>query len=562
MFPNRIRRLCTSFMLLMTILLAACQPIQPPAQSAPTAADVAPLLGNLGDHTHPISTQSELAQKYFDEGLILTIGFNHAESIRSYQDALKLDANCAMCYWGIAYALGPNINAPMDPAVVPQAWEALQKALELAPQASEQDQAYIQALSKRYSSDPDAAPSGHPAALDKAYADAMRELAKAYPADTDAATFFAEALMDLTPWNFWTKEGQPTEYTNEIVATLEGVLATDPNHPGANHFYIHTVEASPDNERAIPSAERLTHLVPGAGHLVHMPAHTYWRVGRYHDAVTANEHAIHTDETYLPDRGVQPTEWYPAAYYNHNVDFLLAAAQMEGNSKVAIEAANKLVQGIPEALYEQTYFEYFKPMPLFALARFGKWDEILQQPQPEAKYQYTTGAWHYARGLAFVRQNELDKAQQELTALQAIATTDEMKALVLYSFATADQILQMEAHSLAGELAAAQGDSAQGIAELETAVELQDNLVYIEPPAFYYPVRETLGALLLAADRPADAEAVYRADLVEYPQNGWSLFGLAQSLTAEGKNDEAAQVQKQFETAWQYADVTLTGSRY
>ena len=393
MFTNRIRRLYTSFILCMTILLAACQPIHPVVQTAPaaTTAAVAPLLGNLGDHTHPITTQSALAQKYFDEGLILTMGFNHAEAIRSYQDALKLDPTCAMCYWGIAYALGSNINAPMDPAVVPQAREALQKALELAPQASAPEQAYIQALSKRYSSDP----AADRAALDKAYADAMRELAKAYPTDADAATLFAESLMDLMPWNFWTKDGKPTEYTNEIVATLEGVLATNPNHPGANHFYIHTVEASTDNERAIPSAERLAHLVPGAGHLVHMPAHVYWRVGRYHDAVMANEHAIHTDETYLPDRGVQLTAWYPAAYYNHNIDFLLAAAQMEGNSQMAIEAANKLVQGIPDELYEQTYFEYFKPMPIFALARFGKWKEILQQPQPAAKYQYTTGAWHY-----------------------------------------------------------------------------------------------------------------------------------------------------------------------
>lgn len=551
----------SAFLGLALLLLAACQPIQPPASSAPSAAGattVAPLLGNLGDHTHPITTQSALAQKYFDEGLILTMGFNHAEAIRSYKDAITLDPNCAMCYWGIAYALGSNINAPMDPAAVPQAWAALQKALALAPKVSKAEQAYIQALSKRYSSDP----AADRAALDKAYADAMREVAKAYPADADAATFFAESLMDLTPWNFFTKDGKPTQYTNEIIATLEGVLATNPNHPGANHFYIHTVEASHDNERAIPSAERLAHLVPGAGHLVHMPAHVYWRVGRYDDAVMANEHAIHTDETYLPDRGVQLTDWYPAAYYNHNIDFLLAAAQMEGNSKMSIEAANKLVQGIPEKLYEQTYFEYFKPMPLFALARFGKWKEVLEQPQPDAKYQYTTGAWHYARGLAFVRQGALDKAGQELTALEAITNTKEMKALVLYSFATADQILQMEAHSLAGELASAQGDFAQGVAELEAAVALQDNLAYIEPPAFYYPVRETLGALLLAADRPADAEAVYRADLVQYPKNGWSLFGLEQSLTAQGKKAEAVEVQKQFEAAWQHADVTLTASRF
>ncbi|MCE7979578.1 MAG: hypothetical protein DYG89_00180 [Caldilinea sp. CFX5] len=559
MFTNPSRHSYVSLLLLMALLLAACQPIQAPAQdTAAPAAAVSPLLGNLGNHTHPITTQSALAQKYFDEGLILTFAFNHAEAIRSYQDAIKLDPTCAMCYWGVAYALGPNINAPMDSAVVTQAWDALQKAVALAPQAGAAEQAYIQALSARYSNDPNA----DRATLDHAYANAMHDLAKAYPDDADAATLFAESLMDLMPWNFWTKEGQPTDYTNEIVATLEGVLATNPDHPGANHYYIHAVEASPDNQRAIPSADRLTHLVPGAGHLVHMPGHTYWRVGRYHDAVIANEHAIHSDESYLPDRGIQLTAWYPAAYYNHNIDFLLAASQMEGNSQQSIAAATKLVQGVPEELYEQTYFEYYKPLVIFALARFGKWDEILQQPQPAAQYQYTTGAWHYARGLAFVRQGALDKAAAELAALQAIAATEEMKALALYSFATAEQILQIEAHALAGELATAQGDAEQGITELEAAVEIQDSLAYIEPPAFYYPVRQTLGALLLAADRPVDAEAVYRADLAQYPQNGWSLFGLEQSLTAQGKSDGAAEVQKQFEEAWQHADVTLTASRF
>ena len=394
--------------LLATNILVACQPIRPtsnqPASAhthsdaaapATSAGDIAPLLGNLGTHSHPISSKSALAQKYFDEGLILTFGFNHAEAIRSYNDAIKLDPDCAICYWGIAYALGPNINAAMDPAAVPAAWEALQQAIKLAPKASQAEQDYIKALATRYSADPKADRSP----LDKAYADAMRDLAKAYPADMDAASLFAESLMDLTPWLYWTKDGQPTEYTNEIVSTLEAVLAHDPDHPAANHFYIHAVEGSQTPERAVPSADRLTTLVPGIGHLVHMPGHVYWRVGRYHDAEVVNEHAIHSDEAYIPDRGAQGM--YVLGYYPHNIHFLSSAAQMEGNSKLAIEAAYKVAEKIPNPVaLAVPVLQNFGPMPLFALVRFGKWDEILAAPQPSADLHYATGIWHWARGMA------------------------------------------------------------------------------------------------------------------------------------------------------------------
>ncbi|OGF55264.1 MAG: hypothetical protein A2Z21_09285 [Candidatus Fraserbacteria bacterium RBG_16_55_9] len=517
----------------------------------------APLFNDLGAYHRVITTNVELAQRYFDQGLILTYAFNHEEAYRSFQEAARLDPKCAICYWGAALVLGPNINAPMDASVVAEAYALTQKALQLAPKASESERAYIQALSKRYATNPpqDRQP------LDLAYANAMRDVTRRFPDDLDAATLFAETLMDLMPWNFWIKDGQPTTYTNEIVATLESVLKRNPNHPGANHYYIHTVEASQDPGRAIPSAERLANLVPGAGHLVHMPAHTFWRVGRYHDAVVANEHAIHVDENYAPDR--RNPGWYLTAYYPHNIHFLFAAAAMEGESVLAIQAARKLVSEIPETRYsELPPLEDFRPMPLFALIRFGKWEEILKEPQPSTGLQYTTGSWHYARGMAFVRLGKLDEAANEYAMLEEIAKSPEMESLVLASFTTAATDLRIASLTLGGELVGARGQTDEMIARLQEAVQIQDGLAYIEPPAWYYPVRQTLGAELLKMGRAADAEAVYLEDLEQYPNNGWSLYGLMKSLQAQGKTAEAAEVEGQFKRAWASADVTLNASQF
>lgn len=526
--------------------------------AADMTASVAPLLGNLGDHTHSITVADPRAQQYFDEGLILAYGFNHAEAIRSFKDAITLDPGCAMCYWGIALALGPNINAPMEDAAVPDAYQAIQQALTLAPAVSAGEQAYIQALVTRYAAEPVA----DRASLDLAYADAMRSLAQHYPDDLDAATLLAEALMNLSPWNYWKADGKPTTYTDEIVVTLEAVLQRDPNHPGANHYYIHTVEASSQPDRAVPSAERLARLVPGVGHLVHMPAHIYWRVGRYHDAVVANEHAIHSDEAYIPDRNAQGG-FYSVAYYPHNIHFLFAAAQMEGNSKLAIDAARKLVAQVPDEAYRATpMLEDFRPMPLFALVRFGKWNEVLQEPQPAAEFVYTTGMWHWARGMAYLRLGQLEQAAEHQEQLAAIAAMESMKEFTLWSFEKAGTMLAIAAHVLTGELAGARGAPDEMIAQLQEAVTLQDGLAYMEPPPWYYPVRNNLGAALLDQGRAAEAEAVYRKDLEQFRNNGWSLFGLAASLRAQDKLDEAVEVQKQFETAWQYADIHLTASRY
>lgn len=536
----------------------------PTAASAPTSAPVTaapavtvPLYDNLGDYSRAITTASPEAQRYFDQGLVLTYGFNHAEAIRAFEEAARLDPDCAMCFWGKAYALGSNINAPMTLEAVAPAYEALQNAKQRAAGASPVEQALIEALGARYVEDPGA----DRAALDLAFSQAMGTVAERFPEDDDVATVYAEALMNLTPWNYWTKDGEPTEYAEAIVAVLEGVLARDPMHPGANHYYIHAVEASQEPGRAIPSAERLATLVPGAGHLVHMPAHTYWRVGRYQDAVEANEHAIHSDEHYLPDRS--NPGFYGLAYYPHNIHFLFAAAAMSGQSELALEAARKLVAEVPDSAYvEAPGFEDFLPMPIMALTRFGRWDEVLAEPQPAEQFQYTTGVWHYARGLAFVRQGKLDQAATELESLEALAERQELKDLVLYSFSPAATNLTLAAHTLRGELAGARGERDTQVAELEAAVATQDGFAYIEPPVWYYPVRQSLGAALLAAGRAAEAEAVYRADLREYPNNGWSLFGLAQSLEAQGKTAEAAEVRTAFEEAWKHADVTLTASQF
>lgn len=535
----------------------------PAASNMTSRQDVTPLIGNLGSHSHPITTASETAQRYFDEGLTLTFGFNHAEAVRSFKDAAEIDPGCAMCHWGIALALGPNINAPMADEAVPAAWAALQQAQALAPAASPAEQAYIQALATRYVAEPVA----DRADLDLAYADAMRELSRQYPDDLDAATLYAEAVMDLTPWQFWTKDGQPTTYTGEIVQVLESVLARNPNHPGANHYYIHTVEASYTPERALPSAERLEKLAPGAGHLVHMPGHVYWRTGRYQDAVRVNEDAILADEVTIR-RGLSGADqgshsYYSLSYYPHNIHFLFAAAQMQGQSGLALTAARKLVASIPAEAYKAApALEDFRPMVLFGQVRFGQWDAILAEPQPAPELQYTTGIWHWARGLAYVRKGQLDLAATELDRLSAIAETDAMQELTLASFPKAATLLEIARGVLAGELAGARGDTAQMIAHLERSVEIQDSLAYIEPPAWFYPVRHNLGAALLQAGRAADAETTYREDLRQFPENGWSQFGLAASLTAQGKTAEAAEVERQFAQTWHRADVTLTGSRF
>ncbi|MFQ5777881.1 MAG: hypothetical protein ACE5IP_07730 [Terriglobia bacterium] len=523
-------------------------------QSLVVPGQIAPRLQNLGDHTHPITTSSPRAQLFFNQGLNLGYGFNHREALRSFQEAARLDPECAMAYWGQALVLGPNINMPMVSEDEPKAYELVQKGMVLRSKAGERERAYIEALAMRYSGDP-----ADRAERDRAYAEAMKKLAKRYPDDLDAATLYAEALMDLQPWNYWAKDGHPYKSTLEIVSVLESVLERNPDHPGANHLYIHAVEAI-NPALAEAAADRLRHLMPGAGHMVHMPSHIYIRVGRYHDASDTNVRAIAADEDYITQCRAQGI--YPLGYYPHNVHFLWAAATMEGRSRVAIEAARKTASRIPEDKWDElpSWAQPFRIVPLFALTRFGKWDEILQEPRP-AGSGFALGIWHYARGMALARTSGFDEAAAELESLRALAAEKEL-AKQMVAANTVGDILAIAAETVAGELAAEQGKGEEALSHLHRAVLLQDGLTYTEPPDWHYPVRQSLGAVLLQAGRAREAEVVYWQDLEGNPDNGWSLFGLLESLRAQGKMDQAAEIEKRFEKAWARADVKLSASRF
>ncbi len=530
---------------------------QASSQSVSSPEQTAALFENLGSHHHAITTSSPLAQRYFDQGLIFTYGFNHGEAIRSFRAAARHDPQCAMCYWGVANALGPNINAPMAKEAVPEAYEALQRALALAPHAGEAERAYIEALSTRYV-ETSVADRHH---LDVAYAEAMRRLAHRYPDDLDAATLFAEALMDTMPWDYWTPEGEPRPGTSEILTTLEYVLERNPEHPGANHFYIHAVEAAhPD--KALPAADRLRDLVPGVGHLVHMPAHIYLRVGDYDAASRANERAAKADESYFTQSLSQGL--YPALYYPHNIHFLWYSATLEGRDAVAINAARRLVTIIrADQVRAQPGLELFLPTPLYALTQFGRWDQVLAEPKPAPEFTFHLAMWHYARGMAFAAEGKSQEAEGELASLGRLSSSEKIRALETDAIAfPATRLVQIAEHTLAGELARKGGRHEEAIRHFQMGVDIQDGLPYMEPPYWYVPVRMLLGDALLKAERPGEAELVYREDLKRNPRNGWSLFGLRESLQAQGKNGEAEEAQKRLQEAWAGATVTLTASRF
>lgn len=514
------------------------------------------LFDGLGDHHHAITTASPLAQRYFDQGLILTYGFNHDAAIRSFEEAARIDPECAMCFWGIAYALGPNINAPMGPEAGRRAWAALQEARRLAPGVSAKEQAYIDALTPRYAADV----PGERTVLDRAYADAMAELHAAWPDDVDAAALYAEALMDLRPWRLYDLEGNPAPGTTRIEEVLESVMERDPKHPGANHYYIHAVEASHTPDRALPAAERLENVAPDAGHLVHMPSHIYWRVGMYDRAAEINKRAAAADEAFFAWCGARGI--YAAAYYPHNVHFLWAAAAEEGRSALALSTARKLAAQIPDEMVATLPFtEQFRPIPIQTLARFGQWDAVLGEPAPPATHRYSTGVWHYARGLAKLRTGDADGAREELTALRAIAESPEIAAQDLTG-EPASRYLALAVAQLAGELAAASGDVDGAVRELEAGLAVQDTLVYTEPPRWHMSLRQNLGAILLEFGRAEAAEAVFREDLRRFPNTGWSLYGLSAALEAQGDRAAAELAGQGFDTAWARADVELASSRF
>lgn len=513
-----------------------------------------PLYEGLDTYRYPISTQNAQTQRYFNQGLLLSYGFNHAEAARSFREAARLDPNCAMCYWGTALVLGPNINAAMEKDAVPQAWEALQTAIRLSQRSSisSREKALIQALAKRYGSQPieDRKP------LDLAYVNAMRQVMKRYPADLDVATLFAEALMDTMPWDYWQPNGQPKSDAVEIFQTLESILKRNSNHPGATHLYIHAVEKVKP-ELALPAADRLMTLFPNAGHLVHMPSHIYIRTGRYHDAVLSNQRGIKADDAYLAQ--TQAKGIYPLAYRPHNHHFLWFAALMSGQSQIALDAAEQTAKVDPKLLGEGELagaLQHYSIIPLMTRVRFSQWNAILATQAPAQPYQ--KGIWHYGRGMALLSKGQTSQATQELKQLQAIAADPTLKDLKIWGTNSVASILEIANHVLAGNLAAQAQQYDAAIAHLKTAVKLEDALVYTEPANWYQPTRQALAAVLYKAGKLRDAEQAYRADLKIYPENGWSLYGLAQSLQAQGKTREAQSIQARFQSAWKYADVPLS----
>jgi tetratricopeptide (TPR) repeat protein len=522
----------------------------------------ATLLQGLGQYKFPVTSSHPLVQRWFDQGLMLTFGFNHDAAERSFLKATELDPDCAMCWWGAALVLGPHVNSGMDPARNRDAWVRLQRAIALAPRSTEREQAFIRALSARYAESPpqDRRP------LDEAYAESTGRLMKDRPGDLDAAVLHAEALMDLQPWDYYDAQLQPKGHTAEVVAVLESVMARNPDHPGALHLYVHAVEASARPERGVAAADRLRTLIPGSGHLVHMPAHIYSRVGRWHDAVIANQRAIEADDAYLAACRGKVNGLYPLGYVPHNHHFLWFAASMEGASEIARDAALQTAArvNLPELMRQPGYagLQHYWMTPWFDRVRFGRWAEIVEQPNPAPDLPYVTAIWHYAQAMADVRQSRLESASRHHQALARIAADPDMEQLTVwdrYSLASAARIAE---RTVAAELALARNDHDAAIADLREAVTIEDGIPYDEPPGWHSPVRQTLGAVLLAANRPAEAEVVYRDELRRNPDNGWSLRGLSDSLAAQRRGDEARQAEQQFAAAWAHADVRLAKSRF
>jgi tetratricopeptide (TPR) repeat protein len=517
----------------------------------------APVFKGLGDHHHPISTANPKTQQLFDQGVNLLFGFNHAEAIRSFREAARLDPNCAMCWWGVAFALGPNINLAMQDDAIAPAWQALGRAKALEGSASPEERAWIEALAARYSADPKA----DRAKFDEAFAQAMGALWKAHPEDLDAGVFWAEAMMDTQPWSYWEADGvTPKGHASDIVAVLEQVIAKAPNHPGALHLYIHAVEATTTPQRAEAAADRLETLMPEAGHIVHMPSHIYYRLGRFADSMAVNEKAARVDEQYIADCRSQG--FYPLGYYGHNIHFLWSSSEMAGRYQGALDAARRLVKATdaehsglavaPAELYALT--------PTATLLRFGKWREILSEPEPPTGLIIARAVWLEARAFAHANLGDLAAAKADRDRMAPLVQADYGRYA---AFAVpAPDIVNLALALTDGEIARKQGDLATAVLRFRQGADLEKKLGYTEPPWWHQPVSHLLGAALLEARKPAEAEAVYRSSLNFYRDDGWTLFGLAQAERAEGKPAEAAQTEGQFKRAWTLADVTLTSSRF
>jgi tetratricopeptide (TPR) repeat protein len=520
-----------------------------------TTRQIAPLFENLGNLEFKISTLNKDAQTFFNQGLKLSYAFNHAEAHRSFLEASRLDPSSAMTYWGQAYALGPNINDPLpDDDRKRKAFEAVAKAKKLISKATPKEQDLIEALTARYSNDI----KKDIQELNIAYMNAMAEVVQKYPEDADIQVFYAESVMNTVPWNYWDAQGNPSPNIAEAKIALEKAMEINPEHPGAHHYYIHMVEL-PKPDLAIASADKLGRLMPGAGHIVHMPSHIYIRVGRYKDAVTENQKAILADEDYISQCYSQGL--YPLGYYPHNIHFLWSASSLLGNSKIAIDAARKTAEKVPTGeLVKLPFLQDFASTPLLAYTRFGKWNEILTIPAPSEDIKHLSLIRHYARGIAFTRKGNATEAQEELDAIAELQKDTTLQNLIATANNNSASIAHIAFEVLAGELASQKGDLINATEHLKKAVALEDGLAYTEPAAWHIPTRQNLGALLLKSKNFTEAEKIYREDLSVLRQNGWSLMGLYQCLKAEGKLDEANRIKQEFDAAWQDADIEINTS--
>ena len=564
----RMRRLLPwTLVLLPGLTLVAARPAAAdhdaePARTVakPEAAGPAPLFDGMGKYHRAISTRSPEAQRYFDQGMNFLWGFNLHEAQRSFEECAKLDPGCAMCEWGVAMSLGPHFNVPAIPTRTTAAHAHAQKALKLLAGATPIERGLVEAASKRYSDPAPASPEDQKK-LDTAYADSMESLMRRYPDDDDVVALWCEAMMDLRPWDLWTVDEKPQPGTLEIISALEKVLERDPYHPGANHYYIHAVEPSPNPEKALAAADRLKEIDSVVGHLTHMPAHIYQLVGRYDDAHAANARALERDRAYEAAAKSTPHDSFYPMYTAHNAQFLSWTSMVQGRSADAIRYARLSVEKMPLEMFEMMPgFEIFLTTPILAYARFGRWNEILAEPALPKYFPYVEAIRHYARGLAHVGKGKAPAAMVELDSLRAIAGRIPPEATQANN--SAQLLLTIARTALEGMIALEQGRTEEGIRRLEEAAKAEDQTRYDEPSDWLYPVRHMLGAALLETGKPYPAELIYRADLVRNPENGWALFGLAESLRRQKKNEEAAAAQKRFAQAWAKADVKIKASSY
>lgn len=517
-----------------------------------TQASDIPLFEGLGEWSYPVSTDNALAQALFDQGFKLSYNFNHLEAIRAFRAAQKADPECAMCYWGEALALGPNINAPMDPSANAPAYAAAQKALALIGNANEKEADLINALAARYAEDP----GDDRSALDQAFADAMQGLAEKYPDDDYIGSLYVEAAMDTTPWDYWEDNGYtPRSKVAEAILKVEEILARNPTHPAAIHLYIHLTEASSTPHKAERHADRLSALMPGAGHLVHMPSHTYYRIGRYIDSLKTNIHAVKADEDYL--ELVESTGLYRLGYYPHNVHFVLVSAVMAGDVEAALSHAKKLDEVLPiEFASAQPWVQPIKVAPYFAYAKLADPEVMLSQADPGDSLPFIKAIWHYARGEAYIRQGDYDSARAEADAVNTLLTEADFSDMIAGNVPATD-ILGIAENSLRARLAQEKGDMESAITLWEAAAQIQDNLFYTEPPYWYYPVRQSLGAAYLMNNEPVKAIEAFQAALVEAPNNGWTIFGLAEAYDKAEQNEMADALRTYMATTWVGGDDVL-----